>query len=173
MRSFWDSQVAWYENLNGSGVFGPKIILGAGGAGADSFGLGDVDGDGDLDVMAILAYPSPPGFRRVFWYENKLETITGVESLEAPVSTAISDLSNYPNPFRGATTISYTVEKSGFISLGIFDVLGRRVATLVDEVAAAGAHQVDFDASALSSGTYLYRLTTGGRTIIKSLTLVK
>ena len=57
--------------------------------------------------------------------------------------------------------------------LSVYDLLGREVAVLVDEVRAAGSHQVSFDASALGSGVYLYRLTAGAETITRRMTLIK
>lgn len=68
---------------------------------------------------------------------------------------------NFPNPFNPATTIRFEVGGSGFLSLKVFDVLGREVATLVNEHKTAGEYSVQFDASNLASGVYYYRLTAG------------
>jgi len=84
---------------------------------------------------------------------------------------------NYPNPFNPVTTIRYAVPASvgagAGVRLSVYDLLGREVAVLVDEVRAAGSHQVSFDASALGSGVYLYRLTAGAETITRRMTLIK
>jgi len=80
---------------------------------------------------------------------------------------------NYPNPFNPSTMIEFDLQTGAHVSLTVVDILGRNVATLVDEMTPAGVHQIEFDASSLSSGTSLYRLTTGGQTITRSLTLVK
>ncbi|MDE3058555.1 MAG: right-handed parallel beta-helix repeat-containing protein [Bacteroidota bacterium] len=71
-------------------------------------------------------------------------------------------LGNYPNPFNPATTIRFTIQASGFTTLKVYDILGRDVATLVDEVLQVGPHSVAFDASRLSSGIYFYTLRGTG-----------
>jgi hypothetical protein len=68
---------------------------------------------------------------------------------------------NYPNPFNPETVISYQLPVGGNVSLKVFDMLGREVTTLVDEVKEAGAYDVTFNGKALASGTYIYRLQSG------------
>jgi hypothetical protein len=86
---------------------------------------------------------------------------------------------NYPNPFNPTTTIQYTVpgfagtSRSTAISLQVFDLLGRRVATLVDGMETPGMKTVRFDAPDLAGGVYLYRLNTGGRSIIRKMMLLR
>jgi hypothetical protein len=80
---------------------------------------------------------------------------------------------NYPNPFNPTTVISYDLPENSQVNLAVYDMMGRRVATLVNENVAAGTHQVQFDASSLSSGTYMYRLQAGGNIQTKKLTLIK
>jgi hypothetical protein len=72
-----------------------------------------------------------------------------------------------------ATTIRFTVQGVGPVSLKVFDLLGREVATLVNENVEAGSYEVKFNASGLASGMYMYRLTSGGRSISKRLLLAK
>jgi hypothetical protein len=69
---------------------------------------------------------------------------------------------NYPNPFNPATVIGFQLSKSSQVSLIVYNILGERVATLVEGVKAPGAYQVRFDASRFSSGVYFYRLTADG-----------
>ena len=88
----------------------------------------------------------------------------------APASYA---LSAYPNPFNPTTTIQYDVPSEGHVTLTVYDMQGRQVATLVDASQTAGRHHVRFDASHLSSGTYIYRLESGGRSVDNTLLLVK
>ncbi|MEX0846013.1 MAG: T9SS type A sorting domain-containing protein, partial [Balneolaceae bacterium] len=81
---------------------------------------------------------------------------------------------NYPNPFNPSTVISYQLEENSEISLQVFDMLGREVATLVNgERRAAGEHKVTFEAGNLSSGIYIYRLKTASQTLTRQMVLIK
>jgi hypothetical protein len=80
---------------------------------------------------------------------------------------------NYPNPFNPSTTIVYALPETGNVRLDVFNILGQRVATLINERVAAGTHHVQFDASRLSSGMYIYRLRTPQAVITKRMTLIK
>jgi hypothetical protein len=84
---------------------------------------------------------------------------------------------NFPNPFNPSTVVGFTVGTQDLASLPVrlrvFDLLGREVAVLVNGSMPAGAHSVTFDASGLSSGTYIYRLEAGGQVLTRRMTLVK
>ncbi|MEM9996450.1 MAG: T9SS type A sorting domain-containing protein, partial [Bacteroidota bacterium] len=72
---------------------------------------------------------------------------------------------NYPNPFASGTAIRYTLDRAANVRLAVFDAQGREVAVLAEGTHAAGEHAADFEAAALPSGTYLYRLTADGETV--------
>jgi alpha-tubulin suppressor-like RCC1 family protein len=81
---------------------------------------------------------------------------------------------NYPNPFNPSTTIQYGVPETGDVTLEVFNLLGRKVATLMNkENKSAGRYSVQFEAGRLASGLYLYRLKAGNTVITKKLTLIK
>lgn len=80
---------------------------------------------------------------------------------------------NYPNPFNPVTNISFTLPERGFVSLKVYDILGREIANLVNEVKSIGTHSVNFDASFLSSGIYMYKLEAGQKVLSKRMTLIK
>lgn len=80
---------------------------------------------------------------------------------------------NYPNPFNPYTTIQFAVEKQSHVTLKVFDVLGREVLTLVDEMLTAREYRVRFDGSHLPNGIYFYRLEAGKFSQTKKLTLLK
>ncbi|MCE1189816.1 MAG: T9SS type A sorting domain-containing protein [Ignavibacteria bacterium] len=80
---------------------------------------------------------------------------------------------NYPNPFNPSTTISFSVASPGNVQLTVYDIGGRTVAKLVNQSLQAGQYQVQFNASGLASGTYIYRLESAGQTLVKKLMLVK
>jgi hypothetical protein len=92
-------------------------------------------------------------------------------AVELPQSIALDQ--NYPNPFNPTTRINYQVPASGLVRVAVYDLLGREVAVLVDGAVQAGSQFVNFDASALSSGVYIYRLSAGGQTLTRKMTLVK
>jgi photosystem II stability/assembly factor-like uncharacterized protein len=80
---------------------------------------------------------------------------------------------NYPNPFNPRTTIEYSIPTQSKVTIKVFDLLGREVATLVDEEKTAGSYMIDFNGSNLSSGIYFYRLDAGGFSETKKLILIK
>ncbi|MBN1632751.1 MAG: T9SS type A sorting domain-containing protein [Ignavibacteria bacterium] len=80
---------------------------------------------------------------------------------------------NYPNPFNPSTKINFAIPKQGLVTLKVYDVLGREVANLVNEVKTAGNYIVDFDASYLASGVYFYKLDVNGFSDVKRLVLIK
>jgi len=80
---------------------------------------------------------------------------------------------NYPNPFNPTTKINFAIPKQGLVTMKIYDILGREVRTLVNEVKQAGNYTVDFNASEFSSGVYFYKLTSGDFSDIKRMILVK
>jgi parallel beta-helix repeat protein len=80
---------------------------------------------------------------------------------------------NYPNPFNPATKIKYSVPKSGNVKLVVYDILGREVRILTDEVKEPGYYEVNFNASHLSSGVYFYRIVAGNYVNTKKMLLLK
>ncbi len=80
---------------------------------------------------------------------------------------------NYPNPFNESTVINYQLSESRNVLIEVYDVLGRRVATLVDEPVSAGEHQVHFDAEGLASGLYVYKLQAGEKHESRTMSLIK
>ena len=80
---------------------------------------------------------------------------------------------NYPNPFNPTTTIKFNVPVTGMVILKVYDVLGKEVASLVNEVKNAGSYTVDFDGSELSSGAYFYRIEAGDYMDVKKMVLLK
>lgn len=102
------------------------------------------------------------------------DMITSVEDHPAGLPSCHCLYQNYPNPFNPTTTITFTLAEPGHVSLKIFDVLGREVATLVNrQLNAAVLHQVTLDASRLSTGMYFYRLESGNNVQAKKLMILK
>ena len=103
---------------------------------------------------------------------SEASVINSVEPLEElPQDYALSQ--NYPNPFNPSTKINYSLPEATRVSLDIFNMLGQKVATLVDAQQSAGYHTASFDASQLSSGVYLYKLSAPGFSQTKKMLLIK
>jgi hypothetical protein len=102
------------------------------------------------------------GYTQLEAYLNTLtgERTTGVTENESLYPREITLHQNYPNPFNPSTTINYELPKSGRVSIKIYDVYGREIATLVDGTKSAGQHQTVFTGNNLSSGVYFARLNT-------------
>ncbi len=93
------------------------------------------------------------------------------ESKEIPAQFQLKQ--NYPNPFNPSTTIDFSLAKSGYTTLIVYNLLGQRVKTLIAGNMSSGLHSFDFNASALNSGIYFYKLTSGNQTSVKKLILMK
>lgn len=92
---------------------------------------------------------------------------------EVSISNSYTLNQNYPNPFNPTTRISYSVPEAGFVSVKVFDILGREVSNLVNEQKQVGNYEIEFDASGLPSGTYIYKIDSGKYQTIKKMLLVK
>lgn len=104
-------------------------------------------------------------------------TLTGITNNETPAEFKLSQ--NYPNPFNPSSVISYDIQKSSYVKITVYDLLGREVSQLVNEQKSAGKYSVTFNAASLSSGIYLYRITavnsdgSDAFTDIKRMMLIK
>lgn len=105
-------------------------------------------------------------FDGTFEYSNVVEVSVGI-----PTVFAVEQ--NYPNPFNPSTVINYQIPSSEFVSLKVFNVIGKEIATLINEVQPAGNYSVTFDADNLPSGLYLYRLEAGKYSKTMKMMLVK
>ena len=97
----------------------------------------------------------------------------GVEKYNSEIPTEFALNQNYPNPFNPSTIISYALPKQGLVTINIYNILGQKVSTLVNETQNAGNYQFNFDASNLSTGTYIYQIRTGSFVQSKKMLLIK
>ncbi len=104
---------------------------------------------------------------------RSMSPTTSVKEIQTMIPSINFLQTNYPNPFNPATTIEFSVLKAGHISLKVYDMLGKEVATLVDEEREPGNFKVTFDASTLTSGTYFYTLRSGGFNETKKMLIVR
>lgn len=106
-------------------------------------------------------------------YNNTFEyfSLNSIVSIGTPVTADMSQ--NYPNPFNPVTKIDYNIPNDGKVQLKVYDITGREVYTLVNEVKPAGYYTVDFDASSLASGVYFYKISSGDFVKVKRMLIVK
>jgi hypothetical protein len=107
------------------------------------------------------------------WRRPLSEMITTVEPHSAIMPAHFHLGQNYPNPFNPSTTILYGLPSRSHVTLSVFNTVGQQVATLVEGEQEAGFHEVQFEASGLASGVYLYRLQAGDFVQTKRLLLLR
>jgi hypothetical protein len=119
---------------------------------------------------AVVGYP---GFGPTNIYANSELIMTGVTPGGTGVPAAYFLSQNYPNPFNPTTRILFDIPRSGIIRISIYDILGREVAILIDQLMNAGSYKIDFDATAISSGVYFYKLQADGFSDTKKMIIMK
>ena len=82
-------------------------------------------------------------------------------------------MQNYPNPFNPSTTIRYSIPNDGIVNLAVYNTLGQKVGSLVNQYMQAGNYEVKFDGSRMASGIYFYRLEVGNFQSVKKMILMK
>ena len=125
--------------------------------------------DPDLDNSLVSSWTSSSGYGT----PGELNSILTSNEPELTTPKVFALSQNYPNPFNPSTSISYSIAQPGMVKLEVFDLLGQKVADLLNEVQTAGTHEIIFDASAIPSGIYIYRLTSNGQSTLRKMTLIK
>jgi len=153
-----ESRVPWYAFIGGFEVSTtPNTVIKSA---VGQVMVGSTQQPNDFITSGFLANPLLGG------------GVVGVgENEELPLSYSLSQ--NYPNPFNPSTTIRFSVGMYGRTSLRVYDVLGREVATLVDEWQEAGRKAIQWNAEGFASGVYFYRLVAGDFVATKRLLLLK
>lgn len=124
------------------------------------------------DTVQVSTYANATGHTPIFRTINlKKLTPTSLEDNNLPKEFSLSQ--NYPNPFNPTTSISYSLPQDVKVKLTVYDMLGREVSVLVNELKSAGTYTVSLEGQALASGIYVYRLEAGNRTFTRKMTLLK
>lgn len=110
---------------------------------------------------------------RIYGFDSNITSGISVGLEEGESIAAFKLNQNYPNPFNPSTEITFSLPKSSLVRLEVFNVLGQKVETLVNEQKIVGNHTINFDASRLSSGIYIYRIQAGDFVQTKKMLLVK
>lgn len=97
----------------------------------------------------------------------------GTPTVNGNVPATYSLKQNYPNPFNPVTSIEFDLPKNEFVKLSVYNTIGQEVSVLVNNTLNAGSHKVNFDASNLPSGIYIYKITAGDFTMTRRMSLVK
>jgi hypothetical protein len=187
-----------WDNLNGASVNTGNLIVSAILMGYDAYDLfmagigkgiyfstdrGSTWNTANTGLTNKVVTSFAAGSSRIFagtmgkgvWYRGLPELfrteLTGVADVDLPAGFRLEQ--NYPNPFNPKTEIRYQISEAGMVRLAVFDVLGREVATLVNQQQSPGSYTASFDGNKLSSGVYSYRLTSGDRSEMKQMVLVK
>jgi hypothetical protein len=145
-----------------------------------NLGIWDVHGDtllvkasgGDTTTFPTSFGPEPKYNSEATSYV-KVKQVTDVKKNRTEVVKGFALFQNYPNPFNPSTVISYQLSSNNFVTIKVYDVLGREVETLVNERQTAGSHSVAFNAASLPSGVYFYRLQVGSYSKTMKLLLLK
>ncbi len=178
--------VAWSgidETLESSAIYGKH--LDTSGAVTDEYWSGDRGGV-ICDTVGsrggtTIAPGANPGEFFCFWsdyrtayqiYGQYIDENLAAEPL-APVVHEFRLEQNYPNPFNAETRFAFDVPRTGRVALRLYNLLGQEAATVVDQIMTGGRHEIAFNASRLSSGVYIYRLTAGSLSTQRKLVLLK
>ncbi len=151
-----DSGTTWTSLNNGWGNYSPIYITSL--AISNNYLFAGTDNEG------------------IFWripISQVVQVATGIEKSKENLPINYSLQQNYPNPFNPTTTINYQLPSSGFVTLKVYDMLGRLVKTLVDEKKPEGSYSVQFNANNIASGIYFYKLKADNYSAVKKMILLK
>ncbi len=141
--------------------------------------IGFVEGSNTTTEIKYYTFTDQPEAQGEYFYRLKQYDMDGKYEYSHEVQADImSDIQftlhqNYPNPFNPSTTIGYYLPAATYVTLKVFNTSGEEVAVLVNGNTEAGEHEIEFDASNLGSGVYVYRMTAGDFTSLKKMILVK
>ena len=139
-------------------------------------GNGILDNPLRFDSFQLTFEPGGRTSGEIYFDDLRIVNKTTVGVKQETTSNVPSDYKleqNYPNPFNPATKITFGIPKSGLVKLEIYDLLGQKISTLINEEMPAGYHSVDFDAKDFSSGIYIYLLSVNDLMISKKMILLK
>lgn len=172
LATSWDVNVIWdiwtYSGFSPTATptISPRLFYGT--------PCGDMDGDGKKEYIFVnygTDFPVWSGDGYLWLLENQTLPSDVNEIALNPNDFYLGQ--NFPNPFNPSTVIKYQIPESGYVTLKVFDLLGKEVATLVNGEQELGMHTVNFDAKDLTSGVYIYQLSSGSKTLNNKMLLVK
>jgi len=149
--------------------------------GNDFVSVGFVEGNGttsEIHYYSFTDHPFIDNVKKIYYrlkqldFDGSFKYSKRVEvEITSPLEFTLEQ--NYPNPFNPGTVIKYSIPETGFVTLNVYNLLGVKVASLVNDVQETGSYEVTFDASKLASGIYVYSLQSGNFNSIKKMILMK
>ncbi len=124
-------------------------------------------------IEVVDAFEGSWGWLAVDEIQITNATVTGVKENQSTVPAQFELSQNYPNPFNPTTTIHFDIQNSGYYSLKVYNLLGEEVSTLLNGIKSTGRYSVKFDASNLTSGIYIYRLSGSNVNLTRKMLLIK
>lgn len=175
--------------MNSAGSMGGIIFVGAGYWGvciaflriwAQNLFKTEIQSIGETFILDTLPTVGYYGYMKKItnlWADPSLklkyDTTVGAEKVKAEIPQSFTLYQNYPNPFNPSTTIKFTLPVDSRVKINVYNALGQLVETLVDKEMESGHHEVNFNASRLASGVYLYQLQAGDFVSVKKMLLLK
>ena len=141
--------------------------------------IGFVRGSGNSNSPKSYSFTDAPSLIGTYKYRLKQIDLNGQFKYSNEIEVVYNNVfsfslnQNYPNPFNPSTTISYQLSEAGLVSLKVYDVLGKEIVTLVNDLKQSGIHEVNFNASEYGSGIYMYRMTVNNFTQTRKMILMK
>ncbi len=140
--------------------------------------IGSVKGSGTSTTLNQYSFLDKEALNGSFQYRLKQKDIDGTfkysNTVEVKNNVVLSyKLGNYPNPFNPSTKIAFEIPVSGMVNITVYNMLGQKVATIVNQRMESGDHEIIFNATGLASGMYIYRLTAGSNVMVKKMLLLK
>ncbi len=135
----------------------------------------DIDPIWDADSLSVVVFVQSAASKTIYQSEtiSNLDLVLSADEGSNNIPDKFILEQNYPNPFNPSTKIRYEIPETEYVSLKVYNSLGSEVAVLVDEEKFAGSHEINFDATGLSSGIYFYELRTDNFSKIKKMILLK
>jgi hypothetical protein len=165
-----DGGNTWRDYLIAAEKFYPQPIS-LGGTGNQGDNISIVSGNGKLYPLWMAKYPGSSNYQ--IWASNINLATIGINNSECKIPEDFLLGQNYPNPFNPYTKIEYSIPKNEVVTINVYDLTGKKVASLINELKTAGNYSVIFNSSEFPSGIYFYKLIAGGHTQTKRMVLVK
>ncbi|MEP0861800.1 MAG: T9SS type A sorting domain-containing protein [Ignavibacterium sp.] len=135
------------------------------------FNKGIIDSKNNIVYVLSSFYPPAQNYGLIFYNQDSV-IVTSIENSTHFVNTYYIS-QNYPNPFNPVTKIKFSIPKSDIVKIGVYDVLGKEIQTLLNAYKTTASYEVDFDASSLPSGVYFYRMISGSYVETKKMILLR